>query len=68
MRTRVGDVEGDAYSYLGATQHHPVQKDLEFLEGDGTRAHHAILLDRRQDLVVPEASLTFTTSTKLSGV
>ena len=57
MRTRVGDVERDAYSYLGATQHHPVQKDLEFLEGDSTRAHHAILLDRRQDLVVPEASL-----------
>lgn len=47
---------------LGATKHHPVQEDLQLLEGRRSGPNHAILLNRSEDLVVPEASLSNETS------
>ena len=49
--------ESGEVHYLGATQHHPVQQDLQLLERDSTRSGHCVLLDGRQYFVVPEASL-----------
>ena len=42
---------------LRTAQHDTVQKDAQLLKRDYPWSHHAVLLDRCQDLVVPEASL-----------
>jgi hypothetical protein len=42
------------------TQHHSVQKDLELFESDFTGPQHPVLLDWRQDFIVPKARLKTT--------
>lgn len=48
---------GHGIMYLGPSEHHSIKENLEFLERRFTWAGHPVLLDRCQDLVVPEASL-----------
>lgn len=43
--------------YLRPAKHHTVEQDLEFLESNLARADHSILLNRGQNLVVPETRL-----------
>ena len=44
-------------TYLRPPQHHPIQQDAQLLERRLARTLHPMLLDRRQDLVVPEAGM-----------
>ena len=44
---------------LSPTKHHTVKKNLEFLESDGARPKHPVLLNRCQNLVVPETRLFY---------
>ena len=50
-------MEKNLNKYLCATQHHPVEQNLELLVCNLSRAKHSILLNRSKDLIVPEASL-----------
>ena len=50
-------MEKDLNEYLCATQHHPVEQNLELLVCNLSRAKHPILLNGSKDLIVPEASL-----------
>ena len=48
---------GTSQTNLGTAQHHPVQQNLQLFEGSLSRANHSMLLNRRQDFVVPKTSL-----------
>ncbi len=43
--------------YLRPAKHHTVEQDLEFLESNLAGTDHSILLNRGQNLVVPETRL-----------
>ena len=45
-------------TYFGSSEHHTIQKDSQLLESYLAGSCHAAFLDRCQNFIVPETSLT----------